>query len=43
VIEDPTKAQAKPAPEAAPTPEPGEPKGPAADKEKTPWGVGASP
>ena len=42
VIEDPTKAQAKPAPEAAPTPEPGEPKGPAADKEKTPWGVGAS-
>jgi len=43
VIEDPAKAQAKPAPEAAPTPEPGEPKGPAADKEKTPWGVGASP
>ena len=43
VIEDPTKAQAKPAPEAAPAPEPGEPKGPAADKEKTPWGVGASP
>ena len=43
VIEDPTKAQAKPAPEAAPAPEPGEPKGPAAEKEKTPWGVGASP
>ena len=42
VIEDPTKAQAKPAPEAAPTPEPGEPKGPAAEQEKTPWGVGAS-
>ena len=38
VIEDPTKAQAKPAPEAAPTPGPGEPKGPAAEERKNALG-----
>jgi CRISPR/Cas system CSM-associated protein Csm2 small subunit len=43
VIEDPAKASAKPAPEAAPTREPGEPKEAVAEKEKMPWGVGASP
>jgi hypothetical protein len=37
VIEDPAKAQ------AAQSPKPDEPKGPPAEKEKTPWGVGASP
>jgi hypothetical protein len=40
VIEDPARAQAAQAP---PTPAPGEPRAPAAEKEKTPWGVGASP
>ena len=43
VIEDPLKAKAKPAVEPAPGPEPNESKEPAAEKEKTPWGVGASP
>jgi hypothetical protein len=43
VIEDPAKAKAKPASEPAPSLESGAPKGPAAEKEKTPWGVGASP
>ena len=38
VIEDPTKAQAKPAPEAAPTPGPGEAKGPGRTKKKRPGG-----
>ncbi len=37
VIEDPAKAK------PAPTPAPDEPKGPPAEKEKSPWGVGASP
>jgi hypothetical protein len=40
VIEDPAKAKPIPAPEALPSPESGEPKGD--EKEKTPWGVGAS-
>jgi hypothetical protein len=35
--------EAKPAPETAAGPESGEPKGPPAEKEKTPWGVGARP
>ena len=43
VIEDPAKAKAKPALEAAPSLEPGEPKRPTDEKEKMPWGVGASP
>jgi hypothetical protein len=43
VIEAPAKDEAKPALEAAPGAESGEPKGPPADKEKMPWGVGASP
>ena len=53
VIKDPTKAELIPAsaipapaimgPQAAPVAEPGEPKGEADEKEKTPWGVGASP
>ncbi len=43
VIEDPAKAKPKPAPGAAPSPELCPPKEPAVDKEKTPWGVGASP
>jgi hypothetical protein len=43
VIKAPAKDEAKPAPEAAASPGSGEPKGPPAEKEKTPWGVGASP
>ena len=52
VIEDPTKPKAIPAPEsgasdrgpeAAPVAELGEPKGHEDEKEKMPWGVGASP
>jgi hypothetical protein len=35
--------EARPAPEPASTPESGEPKAPPAEKENTPWGVGASP
>jgi predicted transcriptional regulator len=35
--------EARPAPDAAPGLESGEPKEPPAEKEKTPWGVGASP
>jgi hypothetical protein len=42
VIEDPAKAKPIPAPEALPSPESGEPKAPAGEKENTPWGVGAS-
>jgi hypothetical protein len=42
VIKDPAKAEPKPAAEPAQSPESGEPKGPAAEKEKTPWGVGAN-
>ena len=43
VIEDPARAKAKPAPEAAPSPESSEHKGDKDEKEKMPWGVGASP
>jgi predicted transcriptional regulator len=43
VIEDPAKAKPKPAPGATPSLELCPPKEPAVDKEKTPWGVGASP
>lgn len=42
VIEDPAKAKEKPASEPAPVPELAVPEPPAEDKEKTPWGVGAS-
>jgi hypothetical protein len=37
-INMPPKEEAKPAPKAAPGPASGEPNGPPADKEKTPWG-----
>jgi hypothetical protein len=43
VIEDPAKAGAAPAPEAAATPELAAPEPPAGEKEKMPLGVGASP
>jgi hypothetical protein len=43
LIEDPAKIKPKPAPEAAAAPELAAPKPPVEDKEKTPWGVGASP
>ncbi len=43
VIEDPAKAGAAAAPEAAATPELAAPEPPAGEKEKMPWGVGASP
>jgi CRISPR/Cas system CSM-associated protein Csm2 small subunit len=42
VIEDPAKAEEKPAPEPAPEPELAAPEPPAGDKEKMPWGVGAT-
>jgi CRISPR/Cas system CSM-associated protein Csm2 small subunit len=42
VIEDPAKAEEKPAPEPAPEPELAAPEPPAEDKEKMPWGVGAT-
>jgi hypothetical protein len=43
VIEDPLKAKPQSPPEAAPAAELAAPEPPAVDKEKTPWGFGASP
>jgi hypothetical protein len=43
VMKTPGKDEAKPAAEAALGPAPGEPNEPQTEKEKTPWGVGASP
>ena len=42
VVKAPAKDEPKPAAEAAPAPQPAAPNEPSAEKEKMPWGVGAS-